>query len=94
MIAYIPDAKDIGVLRFYYKIVEIGNFLKEQPPGKWNITFDQYVDEIRTWLQSPDKAPTPSALKGMSSGMYSWMNDPALRKQFLRRIYWALKQIM
>jgi len=90
----VPEEIDAIQSSIANEIVETGNFLKNQSDEQSSVKYDQYVNEIRTWLQAPETAPTPSAFMGIIRSESSWLGEPNLRKQFLKRIYWALKQIM
>ena len=85
----VPEEIDAIQSSYAHKVVEYGKYYHKQDE---ELTFDEYIEELRNWLQSPDTSKMPSAIRG-GSGIYIWMKEPKLRKQFLKRMHWALQQL-
>lgn len=97
----VPEEIDAIQSSIANRIIEIGKLykaqdeqsLREENAFKKKLNFEKYLNEINNWLQDPDMAPMPYAMRGMTQGVYIWLRDPNLRKQLLKRIYWALEQL-
>ena len=96
----VPEEIDAIQSSLVERIINIGKLyktqddksLRDQNAYKKKLDFNQYVNEIQTWLRSPDTTELPYALR-TAWGIEKWLKDPKLRKQLLSRIYWALQQL-
>ena len=80
----VPEEIDAIQSSMINRIIEFSKTLNNKQKQK-------YISDIVAWLKSPDKAKIPPVF--YTWGASEWLAEPKLRKQFLKRVYWALEEV-